>query len=101
MGAVPSDQGVTFRVWAPNASRVSVAGTFNDWSDAAGPLFSEGNGYWSADVAGAGVGDQYKFFIVSDDLGWQGARARPLHILLSHMSASGRDQCLRRGLPAQ
>ena len=31
MGAVPYDGGATFRVWAPFASKVSVAGTFNAW----------------------------------------------------------------------
>ena len=31
MGAIVHDDGVAFRVWAPNADRVSVVGTFNDW----------------------------------------------------------------------
>ncbi len=64
MGATPYDAGVTFRVWAPFAARISVAGDFNNWSPAATPLFSEGNGCWSADVPGAGVGNQYKFCIL-------------------------------------
>jgi 1,4-alpha-glucan branching enzyme len=64
MGATPYDGGVTFRVWAPFAAQVAVAGDFNGWSQTATPLFSEGNGYWSTDVPGAGVGNQYKFSIV-------------------------------------
>jgi len=64
MGATPYDTGVTFRVWAPFAAQVSVAGDFNNWSTAATPLFSESNGYWSADVPGAGVGNEYKFCIL-------------------------------------
>ncbi len=38
MGAVPHASGTTFRVWAPFASSVSVAGDFNDWSDTRQPL---------------------------------------------------------------
>ena len=30
--------GVTFRVWAPNATSVYVPGTFNSWSTTATPL---------------------------------------------------------------
>src|ERR1700680_3249520 len=63
MGAIPFPGGATFRVWAPFASQVSVAGDFNAWSATSKPLFSENNGYWSVDVPGAGVGQQYKFVI--------------------------------------
>jgi 1,4-alpha-glucan branching enzyme len=55
--------GVTFRVWAPFASSVFAAGTFNEWSATANPFASEGNGYWSVDVPGAKVGDEYQFVI--------------------------------------
>ena len=63
MGAVPTDHGVTFRVWAPNATSVNVAGDFNDWSDTAAPLESEENGYWSAHVPAAEVGQEYRYMI--------------------------------------
>jgi 1,4-alpha-glucan branching enzyme len=59
----PLPAGTTFRVWAPNASAVRVAGTFNGWSMTANPLVSEGNGYWSADVPFAYQNAQYKFVI--------------------------------------
>ncbi len=72
-GAVPSSRpgvgatlysgGTTFRTWAPNASSVRVAGTFNNWSSSANPLASEGGGWWSVDVNGATVYDQYKYVI--------------------------------------
>jgi 1,4-alpha-glucan branching enzyme len=65
MGATPYPGGTAFRVWAPNADRVSVAGTFNGWSKTANPLATEGNGYWSADVPGAKAGDEYKFVILN------------------------------------
>jgi len=68
MGATPyqdsAGAGATFRVWAPFAQKVFVAGEFNNWSTGASPLFSEDNGFWSVDVAGAAVGNQYKFVIV-------------------------------------
>ncbi len=63
MGAIPYPGGTAFRVWAPNAEQVCVAGVFNNWSPSTTPLAGEGNGYWSSDVAGAKLGDQYKFVV--------------------------------------
>lgn len=64
MGAIPYTGGTTFRVWAPNASSVKVAGTFNSFSATANPLYSEGSsGNWSVDVPGAVDGQQYKFVV--------------------------------------
>jgi 1,4-alpha-glucan branching enzyme len=65
MGAIPipGAKGVTFRVWAPHAEKVFVTGTFNDWSQASTPLTSEENGYWSADVSEAKIGDEYRYLI--------------------------------------
>lgn len=68
MGATPyldSGGGVTFRVWAPFASTVAVAGDFNAWTPSTNPLYSEGNGYWSVDVPAAAVGSQYKFVLTN------------------------------------
>jgi len=55
---------VAFRVWAPFAQAVTVAGDFNAWSSAATPLAAEGQGYWSADVPAAASGSEYKFVLV-------------------------------------
>ncbi len=63
MGATPYEGGVSFRVWAPFASAVAVAGDFNGWSPEATPLVSEGSGTWSADVPGTRPGAAYKFVI--------------------------------------
>ena len=62
--------GVTFRVWAPNATSVFVAGQFNSFSTASTPLGKEMSnsvftGVWSADVQGASAGQQYKYYINS------------------------------------
>lgn len=63
MGAIPSASGVTFCVWAPHAEKVYVTGTFNGWSKTSASLSSEHNGYWSTEVPGAKVGDEYRFMI--------------------------------------
>jgi len=63
MGAIPGARGATFRVWAPHAEKVYVTGTFNGWSKTAAPLVREENGYWSADVAEAKTGEEYRYLI--------------------------------------
>jgi 1,4-alpha-glucan branching enzyme len=62
--------GVTFRVWAPNATSVFVPGNFvtPNWSTTTTPLAKEltngvWNGVWSADVAGVANGSQYKYYL--------------------------------------
>ncbi len=65
MGTILYPGGAAFRVWAPFASAVFAAGTFNQWSTTANPFASEGNGYWSVDVPGAKIGDEYKFVILN------------------------------------
>ncbi|MEY2796300.1 MAG: 1,4-alpha-glucan branching enzyme GlgB [Planctomycetota bacterium] len=72
--------GTTFRVWAPNATAVRVAGTFNGWNSTSHPLVTEGNGYWSADVNYCYAGAQYKY-VITGPAGtvWKNdARARQL-----------------------
>lgn len=68
MGATPYNGGATFRVWAPFASDVQVQGDFNNWKPGT-HLYSEGNGYWSADQPGAGVGQQYNYLITNISTG--------------------------------
>jgi 1,4-alpha-glucan branching enzyme len=59
-----AESGVTFRVWAPNASTVQVATDFNGWNPLAPPLAREGaTGVWSADYPGIPVGSAYKFIL--------------------------------------
>ena len=76
MGAIPHESGVAFRVWAPHADAVCVAGSFNDWSPDAHPMAKEGDGYWYADIASAAIGDEYRYRIVNGDK--QLLRHRPL-----------------------
>ena len=68
VGAIPysiagQGFGVTFRTFAPFATALHVAGSFNGWNATNKPLFSEGNGYWSVDVPGIFPGVQYKFVV--------------------------------------
>ena len=84
IGAIPynvglSTKGVTFRVWAPNAQAVSVAGSWNFYSNTSHQLASEGNGFWSGDVANVNVGVQYKFAVKYNNVYSQknDPRARP------------------------
>ena len=69
MGAVPHENGVAFRVWAPHATAVAVIGGFNQWKPDADRMASESNGYWYADVPAAGVGDEYRFLLTKADGG--------------------------------
>src|SRR5262245_5466541 len=63
MGALPFADGTAFRVWAPHAGAVAVAGEFNGWADDHDQLAPEGSGYWSGEVQGARVGQRYGYVI--------------------------------------
>jgi 1,4-alpha-glucan branching enzyme len=56
--------GVRFAVWAPNAQRVSVVGSFNGWDGRRHPMRGRGiSGVWELFIPGVAVGDAYKFEI--------------------------------------
>ncbi|MCI5209769.1 MAG: 1,4-alpha-glucan branching protein, partial [Candidatus Electrothrix sp. ATG2] len=67
MGSIRYPGGIAFRVWAPFASEVFVAGAFNQWSDSANPFVHEGKGYWYTEVPEAEIGDEYKFVLQNGD----------------------------------
>jgi 1,4-alpha-glucan branching enzyme len=57
-------EGVLFAVWAPNASRVSVVGDFNQWDGRCHPMRSRGgSGVWELFIPDIGAGALYKFEI--------------------------------------
>ncbi|MGJ8693428.1 MAG: 1,4-alpha-glucan branching protein GlgB [Thalassotalea sp.] len=54
--------GVAFSVWAPNASRVSVIGNFNNWDGRRHPMQNVSySGYWNIFIPNVIAGDLYKF----------------------------------------
>ncbi len=55
-------------MWAPSATVVSVSGEFNHWGSTALCKETPGgvwNMYWSADISGATVGQQYQYIITA------------------------------------
>jgi 1,4-alpha-glucan branching enzyme len=61
IGGVP---GTRFAVWAPNASRVSVVGDFNNWDGRLNVMrLHPGNGIWEIFVPAASPGANYKYEI--------------------------------------
>ncbi len=74
LGDVP---GVSFAVWAPSASRVSVVGNFNGWDGRYHPMRPLGaSGVWELFVPGLGEGELYKF-AVWDQQGHQRLKTDP------------------------
>ena len=67
LGSFEKNGSVTFRVWAPGASEVSVAGDFNGWNNEANPMKQCGNGIWEAKIKGAKKFDSYKYAITGPD----------------------------------
>ncbi len=57
--------GVSFAVWAPNARRVSVVGSFNQWDGRRHPMrLRRECGVWEIFIPGLMQGDIYKFEIL-------------------------------------
>ena len=65
--------GVTFRVWAPNATSVYVPGQFNGWSQTATPLGQDltvaSNDNWGGSALIAGVASSVGAFALTDAAG--------------------------------
>ncbi|HEY5774523.1 MAG TPA: 1,4-alpha-glucan branching protein GlgB [Xanthomonadales bacterium] len=66
LGAHPTSSlgvsGTFFAIWAPNASRVSVIGEFNNWDGRCHVMrLHPGNGLWEIFIPGVGEGAYYKF----------------------------------------
>ncbi len=70
--------GVCFRVWAPNAERVSVVGEFNRWDGRVHPMCSLGaSGLWELFVPELPAGSLYKFEIRNRQTGVVMVKADP------------------------
>lgn len=66
LGAHLEDNGVTFRTFAPAASRISLIGEFNCWQETPMYKVSDGN-FWECHVEGAKAGMMYKYRIYDRD----------------------------------
>ena len=78
LGALADADGVTFRVWAPNADQVAVVGDFNRWDGRVHPLSCLGaSGVWEAFVPGIAAGSFYKFEIRNRNSGALMVKADP------------------------
>jgi len=72
LGAHPREfegvPGCTFAVWAPNARRVSVVGSFNNWDGRVNQMRNRSDcGIWEIFLPGVQPGDLYKFEIRGPD----------------------------------
>ncbi|MBV9813517.1 MAG: 1,4-alpha-glucan branching enzyme, partial [Acetobacteraceae bacterium] len=60
--------GARFAVWAPNARRVSVVGSFNGWDGRRHPMrLHQGTGVWEMFIPHLGPGVVYKYELVGPD----------------------------------
>jgi 1,4-alpha-glucan branching enzyme len=71
--------GVRFAVWAPNASRVSVIGDFNNWDGRRHPMRKRPEaGLWEIFIPRIGPGDLYKYELLDGQGRRLPQRADPL-----------------------
>ncbi len=78
LGAQVEKTGTIFRVWAPNASQVSVIGDFNAWQGEAHKMHALGaSGIWEVTIPEALPGSLYRFSITNRDTGNVHIKADP------------------------
>ena len=66
LGAHVTDDGVAFAVWAPNATKVSVVGEWNDWDGRANAMEQRGvSGIWETFVPDVAEGTLYRYEITT------------------------------------
>ncbi|MCM3778961.1 1,4-alpha-glucan branching protein GlgB [Microbacterium hydrocarbonoxydans] len=68
---VDGEPGVSFAVWAPNATAVRVVGDFNGWNGEGHAMRSMGvSGLWELFIPDVSVGSTYKYEIRTRDGSW-------------------------------
>jgi len=82
--------GTRFAVWAPNARRVSVMGSFNAWDPHRFPMRLRPEcGVWEIFIPGVGVGDSYKFDILGPHEDVSKQKADPFAFCSEHRPSTG------------
>ncbi|MET0583836.1 MAG: 1,4-alpha-glucan branching protein GlgB [Candidatus Binatia bacterium] len=78
---VGGEEGTYFAVWAPNANRVAVIGSFNQWNRESHPLRPRGNsGVWEDFIPGVERGALYKYLIHSRFMDYRVEKADPFSL---------------------
>jgi 1,4-alpha-glucan branching enzyme len=81
--------GVRFAVWAPNAERVSVVGTFNHWDGRYHPMSVRGNsGIWELFLPELVPGELYKYEIFTRDTQELRLKTDPFGAAFEHRPAT-------------
>jgi 1,4-alpha-glucan branching enzyme len=71
-------EGTNFAVWAPDAEKVFVMGSFNGWNNRDKELYPRGqSGIWEGFVPHVAHGDPYKYHVVSRYHGYKVDKADP------------------------
>ncbi len=65
-------EGWLFRVWAPNAPKISIIGDFNGWQVGANPMTKEEGGIWEAFIPGLKRYDAYQIAVEDGKGGFVG-----------------------------
>lgn len=77
--------GISFRLWAPNADKVTLIGTFNNWSE--DEMINEKDGYWHYFSKTALPGQEYKYVIYNKDQKLVHNDPRSIHFTTSQGSS--------------
>lgn len=67
LGEEENQQGCNFAVWAPNAQRVFVIGSFNEWNSTTHTMSKNKQGIFQRFIPGVEQGDIYKYAIIGKD----------------------------------
>ena len=64
-GSFSKGNNVTFRLWAPNANKVSIVGDFNGWSYESNPMRKIDGGCWETIIDGIENFSNYKYAVTN------------------------------------
>ena len=71
-------EGTNFAVWAPDAEKIFVMGSFNGWNKDSHPIYPCGaSGIWEGFIPHVRQGDSYKYHVVSRYHGYTVDKADP------------------------